>query len=379
VDLDVHQMGILTQLQSNFFARYLYMYGANVHKAREGDLPLVFVSLRDIALSKERFNAEPLYDYYVEYHNEKDYADKAILAALADDGTAAVSSVNTTVWKTVDQKAAVVRAIAAYQILFMEAHAKLQSAVQQCEDADPEVGILARLDPIDEAAALIIGSMEGQALGGSPDLQDGQLLYNRANQHAFQFSVINTDKYANVNSEIIDTLFAATAELDALDCENLQRTTTHIGRMITVGVIQGALQAAAKNEVIDEKTNPNAVTLALGHVLTESVNPWIKHSDAATANIISENMLVKTPGQNMVKDGHENVAKAFGRGLTYSIGLPCEYLGKTAEADPCAGIPRNSGKGGGGMSAAATTSTRSSSFLIALLVSVVPAVLIVAL
>jgi hypothetical protein len=336
----------------------------------------VFVSLRDIALSKERFNAEPLYDYYVEYHNEKDYADKAIMAALADDG-AAVSSTNTTTWKTVDQKAAVVRAIAAYQILFMEAHAKLQSAVQQCREADPEVGILARLDPVDEAAALIIGSMEGETLGGSPDLQDGQLLFNLANQHAFQFSVINADKYANVNSEILDSLFAATAELDALDCEDLQRTTTHIGRMITVGMIQGALQAADKNEDIDEKTNPNAVSLATGHVLTESVNPWIKHSDAATANFISENMLVKTPVQNMVKDGHENVAKAFGKGLTYSIGLPCEYLGKTAEVDPCDGIPRNSGKDGG--RSAATTSIRTSSYLIELLASAIPALLLVVL
>jgi hypothetical protein len=88
-------------------------------------------------------------------------------------------------------------------------------------------------------------------------------------------------------------------------------------------------------------------------------------------------MVLKQTGQNMVKDGPENVAKAFGKGLTYAIGLPCEYLGKTAEVDPCVGIPHNSGKGGG-MSAAATTRT-SSYLLTALLVSVVPAVLLVAL
>jgi hypothetical protein len=376
VDLDVHQLGILTQLKSSFFARYIYMYGANVHKAREGDAPLVFVSLHDIALSKERVSAKPLYDYYVEYHNDKDYAHKAIMAVLADDGA---TSTNST-WKTVDQKAIVVQAIAAYQILFMEAHAKLQLAVQQCMDADPEVGIVAVLDPVDEAAALIIGSMEGETLGGSTDLQDGQLFFNLANEHAFQFSVMNKDKYANVNAEIINALFAATAQLDALDCENLERTTTHIGRMITVGIIQGAMQAATKNKDLDETKNPNAVTIALGHVLTESVNPWIKHSDATTANFLAANMLMKQPGQNMVKDGYEKVAKAFGKGLTYDIGLPCEYLGKTAEVDPCVGIPHNSGKGGGLSAMSVSATTRTSSYLTALVLSVViPAVLLVAL
>eukprot|EP00523_Entomoneis_sp_CCMP467_P020437 CAMPEP_0168852956 /NCGR_PEP_ID=MMETSP0727-20121128/13257_1 /TAXON_ID=265536 /ORGANISM="Amphiprora sp., Strain CCMP467" /LENGTH=528 /DNA_ID=CAMNT_0008907121 /DNA_START=23 /DNA_END=1606 /DNA_ORIENTATION=- len=122
-DLDVYQIQILASLNSNIFAELLYMNGANIAKYRDPGTndPLDYVSLHDIAISGERSSAQPYFDIYVDYHNEKDYGDKVVRQALGGSSK----------WAASQQVAAIVGTTAAYQILFLEAITKLKIAVQE--------------------------------------------------------------------------------------------------------------------------------------------------------------------------------------------------------------------------------------------------------
>jgi len=332
-DLDVYQLKILTSLNANFFADMLYNHGANIAKYRKdgSNDPLEYVSIHDIAVSSERSSAQPFFDIYVSYNNEKDYGDKVIQEALA----------GTSKWVASQQIAGIIGTTAAYQILFLEAVTKLKIAVQGCREADPTIGVNLVLNPIDEAAALLIGSMEGAKLGGSPDLEDGQLIYNMANRHAFQFNTINKSQYANSVSIIEDLLFAARGELDGLVCDNLERTTEAILRYAMVGVTQACIQLAIENDDLGDFSTAAGIAQAEGLAL--AILPLISQADASLAGNIAEN-LVRTPGEEVVEDGGVAVAKMLGHGFTAAFLLQCDKnLGSIQLVDPCENVDCNGG------------------------------------
>ena len=228
-DLDIYQLQILTSLKSNAYGYLMYMNGANIRKAQvqTSNEPTEYVSLHDIAVSSERSSAQPEFDIYVTYNGEKNYADLFIQEALLEQSK----------WTASAQIATYVASTAAYQILFLEAITKLRIAVAECEEADPGIGyVQPTLNPIDEAVALLVGSMEGAKLGGSPDLEDGRLVFHVANKHAFQFGTSNSQLYANSVSTMEDLFFAARGELDALDCANLAISTEALLRYSMVGL-----------------------------------------------------------------------------------------------------------------------------------------------
>mmetsp|Transcript_20174 Transcript_20174/g.43553 ORF Transcript_20174/g.43553 Transcript_20174/m.43553 type:complete len:769 (+) Transcript_20174:34-2340(+) len=326
-DLDILQIKILTELSSNKFAEFMYMNGANIAKYRQQGTndPLDYVSLHDIGVSSERSSAQPFFDIYVTYHDEKDYADKIVRGALTGASK----------WKASQQISEIVALTSAYQILLMEAITKLKIATQECRDADPEIGVTFTLNPIDEAAALLIGSMEGAMLGGSRDLEDGQLIYNIANRHAFQFNTINSAQYAKSVSTIEDLLFAARAELDALDCENLELSTESILKYAMVGITQACIQLAVKNEDLGDLST--AASLAQGESLALAILPMIYNTNKDLAGDIEANM-IRLQGEDPVTSGGAAVGKMFGKGFTEAFLLFCENLGSIQAVDPCEGV-----------------------------------------
>jgi hypothetical protein len=343
--MDVLQIRILASLQADLFATYVYTYGTNVFKFNTniGIGAIRYVSMHDISVSAERSSAEPTFDFFVEYFDEKDYADKLVAEVLSGDSK----------WDSTEQVAAIASMACAYMITFMEALAKLRIGVEDCRESDGDP-LSYTLDPVDEAAALIVGSMGGPEIGGAEDREDGQLMYSLANKLAFQFNTANDDEYATVNQEILDLLLAARAEIDALDCDNLEISVDLLEKLLTVAIVQGAINAAIQNEGLSALST--ATSIAEGELFSQAVLPYIKKHEGASATVIEENMIWET-GRPPVSAGSSAVASAFGRGITYAIGLRCVFLGSTAGIDPCNGIPTSDGSGGAGTKSSAVTSS----------------------
>jgi hypothetical protein len=326
IDLDIHQLRILTTLESWSFAKSLYLYGSNVPGRRESENdPFHLISLSQLAISSERRDADPVYNQFVSYFNDQDYADTTITAALDGTGKWGI--------RTTKERAELIALTSSFEVVYMDIIRNLNNAVAACNVADPSAGFsFTGGDELDQAAAMIIGSMEGTNFGGSSDLDDGQLLWNLANTRAFQFQTMNNMDYAVVNSELVDLLYAAKGELDAVVCPSLERTVLKIQQLMTVAVMQSVIRSAIAADGI--LSTSSDLSLVGGEVFARSVLPIINAHDPSTAELISENMIIKV-GVNPVRDGKEVVADGFGFSITQGIKLSCSYLGATSTVDPC--------------------------------------------
>jgi len=320
LDQDILHLRILTSLDSWEFASYIYYFGRNALKERDSDNDgYHLVSLHELAVAADRKRADPLYSYYVAYFNQVNYADNAVDQALRGVGK----------WTTKEQRREVIAATCAFQIIFLYTIAELKQTVQQCRD--PDFVLEETLYPWDEVAALLVGSLEGPGEGGSSDLADGQLIFNLGNSRAFQFQTLTDEGYSQVNSDLDDLLFAGRGQLDALDCDNLETTTQRIEKLVVVPMIQSALRYAVILE--NHSKDDGSAEAALGEIFSFAVLPVLSAADAASAEVIRENMEVKE-GVSPVRDGPQEVADAFGAAAV-AWGLECPNLGYTPVADPC--------------------------------------------
>mmetsp|Transcript_456 Transcript_456/g.729 ORF Transcript_456/g.729 Transcript_456/m.729 type:complete len:750 (-) Transcript_456:47-2296(-) len=323
IDLDILQLKILTSLQSYSFAKQLYMYGRNsaYHRETEND-PYRVRSLQTMATSNARKAADPFYTEFVEYHNEPNYADKAVIAALERTdkwGTASAEQVTEVVTKT-----------SAYQILYMDALSEIAEAVASCKKGNMLSGD-GGAHQWDEVAAFLIGSLEGRSEGGSTDLQDGQLMWNLANKRAFQFQTVNKMGYSLINSELEDLLYAGRAESNAFDCANLEKSADRIRHLMLLPVIQSTIRYAIINQQLTAaSTNAD---LAEGETFALSVLPIVKRYDENAAALIEENMIVRS-GVTLVRSGPQEVANAFYAALD-EFGYSCALVGSAPQADAC--------------------------------------------
>ena len=317
IDLDIYQLRILSSLQAQTLSRMFFEYGFN--SLQESDKGIQLMSLQWMATSDTRRDADPLYTAFVAYHDDHNYAEKVVAASI--DG-------NSPKWVTPAQRTETIALTAAHQIVFMHAVASLNRAVEQCQASDPNVGFLTLESPWDQAAALLIGSMEGENGG------DGQLTFQLASDRAFQFGTMTGQKEAVVRSQLEDLLFAGKAELQSLDCDNLALSATRIKQLMTIPIFQSVIASA----IAIDKEHPGAggttQELAEGEAYALAILPMIATGDELTAEVLAENMIVKA-GVDPVRDGPHEVADAVAFAVTKEIGLPCKYLGSTGGVNPC--------------------------------------------
>jgi len=319
--MDILQVGIMASLGSWHFAKHIYEYGRNSLKDRDSENDdYELVSLQQLAVAADRKRADPYYTQFIAYFNSNSYADKQIAEALSGSGK----------WKTDNQRRQVVVATSAYQVVFMYILAELRETITQCRDPDFDA-LDASMHPWDEVAALLVGSLEGTAEGGSSDLADGQLIFNLANSRAFQFQTLNDEGYALVNSDLLDLMFAGKGELDAKDCDNLEKTASRIEKALLVPLIQSALRYATTAE--KQSTAEGSIEAALGEVFAFSVLPFLSAVDQDSAEVIRESMEI-IEGVSPVRDGAQTVADAFGSAAE-KFGIDCPDLGYLSQADPC--------------------------------------------
>jgi hypothetical protein len=327
IDLDIREIRILSSLNVLPFARMVYRLGSNVVKPRDSDNdPYELISLNGIALSTTRSQADPYFTYFMTFFNQKNYAANTIKTIF--DGQSK--------WTVPSQRAEALVLTSAFQIVFMETLSYLQNAIARCGQVDSMVGFVPDSDtdrhPLDNAAALIIGSLEGTQVGGSFAV-DGELVWNLANKRAFQFKTMNDEEFALVNQELIDLLYTAKGEMDGGACDKLSTTIDKIVRFMQVGIVQSIVEAAVESQNLD--IHSTDLSLVQGEVLSYSILPIMAAHDAATAIFIEENMKI-TDGVDTVRDGAQAVADGLGSYVTQTMNLPCSFVGATNGANPCA-------------------------------------------
>lgn len=321
--MDVLQLRILTSLGSFHFAKFWYLYGRNSPKQRDSDFdPFEFYSLSDFAVSTSRQNAEPYYSAFISYHNDPNYADVLIRNTLDGVGKWDKS-------KSVEQRSAIITEGSAFLVLYLHLVAQINDAVKNCRNED-ENGEYESTHPWDEVAAIFVGSLEGQEEGGSTHTEDGQMIWGLASRRGYQFQTSNRKGYADVNSDLEDLLFAGKGEIDALQCDMLEKTAGDVKRKSMVPLLQSVLKYAISGENLP--ANSNSADVAKGEIFALAVIPIIKLYDSAAADILEENMITHS-GIKPVRGGAQQVADAVGSAAS-AMGVSPRELGSTPEADP---------------------------------------------
>jgi len=323
IDLDVLQIRILTSLGSFSYAKFWYIYGRNSPRQRDSENdPFTFYSLSDFAISTSRQNAEPYYSAFISYHNDPNYADVLIRDTINGVGKWGEN-------KSVEQRAAVVTESCSFLVLYLHLVAQINDAVNSCRSIDSD-GEYELTHPWDEVAALMIGSLEGRKEGGSAHVEDGQMIWGLGSRRGYQFQTLNSQGYAKVNSELEDLLYAGKGEIDAFQCDLLEKSAEKIKIKSMIPLLQSVLKYAILNEKLP--ADSNSADLALGEIFALAVIPILQLYDPPSAQILEENMMIHT-GIQPIRGGAQQVANAVGAAAN-AMGVNPRELGSTPEADP---------------------------------------------
>jgi len=336
IDLDIHQINVLTQFDHDEFwesAKYIYLFGKNsmiddYYADDDEVLNDKYLSLHSLAIDGSRDQAL-FYGEFISYFDDPNYADTIVRDTFDNTGR----------WmnKPRVQRAAVIRVTLQAKIMYMHILSKLNQAVSSCVSrAVPRIDNLPEdegvIDAWDEVAAFIIGSLEGEEIGGSSDFNDGTSLWGLANSRAIEFGRTNEQGYAISNAAIYNLLLAGKGKISAQSCANLDRTAFGIAHLLFIPLFQSVVKYAIVNQY--EIASSDDADIALGETFANSVIPVLNHYDPVSARTLVDNMVPTDEFQNLVQSGPQAVADAF-LAVADDFNIECEYIGKSYEVDAC--------------------------------------------
>jgi len=319
MDLDAQQISFLVNLEKNKYAEYIYRHGKNAHMLDISDQ--TFRSLQSYATYDQREHAH-FFSLFVDYFNDKRYADTRILKIL-----------NNELWDTPIQRSKAIAVSLQYQLLFMAILAELSDAIMDCESKDKSKNIdvlstvpsFGRKNSWDEVATLLIGSLEGPAIGGAPDINDGRFFYHLNNKRCSEFQVCNEEEYSAINNEMLNLLYAGQAQMNVHDCENLARTVRQISHLLLIPLIQSLIHYAVANQQLP--MNSNEAILAEGEEFALAILPILATVHPVAASLIESNMIARVDTKP-VESGAERVGDAL-YVLLKEFMIKCKYVGVT--------------------------------------------------
>mmetsp|Transcript_13962 Transcript_13962/g.26336 ORF Transcript_13962/g.26336 Transcript_13962/m.26336 type:complete len:764 (-) Transcript_13962:136-2427(-) len=331
IDLDVAELKLLLCFGSDRsyeMAKRLYSNGHNSRKTWVTS-EAQYLSLEEMAMSETK-EQSPWATHYVQYHQDKHWADKIITETLSGRGK----------WGSAPnaQRAEMVAKTAQYQVVFPYLLGEMADALADCStgqatDNDGSV------HSWDEVVAYYVGAMEGTSEGGSSDFADGQLMWNLGNKRCTQFGTENSAGWSQVMAAVEDLFYSGKGELDAYDCKALGRTVGKIEHLSLIPLFQSVVRYAIKNE--KHGWDSSSKDLAEGEAFALSVLPILAAYDPVGQAIVEENMIL-AEGREPVLDGAQAVADAF-HGVSAKFGLGCQYIGESDGVDFCRMTRRSGG------------------------------------
>lgn len=306
IDLDILQIELFMRTRSYELAANLYQYGRN--SLGESGVP---ISLQSLA-TDNRTSAGEIYQLFSSYFQSATYADNLVGAAIQPSS----GTDNTFESASRLQRAETTFRTFQAMVSYMQIVAKLQSALDQCQDAQQSLLL------IDQAAALFVGSIEGPSPGGDVDL-GGKLLFALGKEWCSQFGECESIEDSISNQFVLTSLTDMKQSITQKNCSSASQIMSSVLPMLPIPMIQGTLSLALTNEKLPARSQDASIASAF--VLAESVLPLVKAANQSAAALILNNMDFNL-NQKPVIDGAAAVFNAF-KGSLNQMNMSCDYVG----------------------------------------------------
>lgn len=317
IDLDLLEFDVLLGMGAQEAARDLYKNGKHTSTGSGGDGTAL--SLYDMATSDSR-TAVPQFDSYARYFGmNSNYADNLIKSALEGELT---------------ESSRVVAVVAAqYMVLPMASMDAMYEAVGACVPDESGRGSITAFE-WDKAAALVVGSLEGENEGGS---SEGRLLWALSKAVCGTFGTCSTDTpgSSQANDRLMTLWYSGRGAINSGSCDELRKVANEISTVMQIPLIQGSLLLAerlGKRGMSDDRLQAEA------YVLTQALLPLIDAVDRDAAKIIKRNFPLD---DKPIRDGVQVVANAFANAI-HRLGIDCDDIGSSDSIDACSGVVHNS-------------------------------------
>jgi len=313
IDLDIRYIDIMLRMKAYGAAKDVYTRGK--HVIVENGSSVGPLSLHSLATAAGRKNC-PSFQLFNTYFSDENYANSAIMRVFNEP------IIPNEVGKSPEQKRAMIVDILRFMVTPMAALQKLYEAVDNCKIVSTTISKIS-IKRWDEAAALLIGSMEGSRNKGS---EDGYLMYGLAGDLCLIFGVCAKKGNAQVNILMREALYAGSSSLSTQSCANVLESAVAIESHMLVPLIQASLVHAYTNSNLDVNSDNSRITSA--YVYSRAVLPYIQ--DQIEVSAVIEKNFDFQPGMPPVEDGWQNVFLAFETAVDNMDNIDCRDVGYLA-------------------------------------------------
>jgi len=316
IDLDIRYIEIMLRMEAYDAAKDVYMLGK--HAIVENGSNVGPLSLQHLATSKERKKV-PSFGLFNTYFSDENYANSAIMGVFNEP---IIPGANR---KSSEQKRAMIVHILRYMVTPMAALQKLYEAVDNCKIISTTISKISH-KRWDEAAAILIGSMEGSNNKGS---EDGYLMHGLASSLCLKFGVCGKKGNAKVNVLMKEALYAGSSSLSTQSCTNVQESVLAIENHMLVPLIQASLLQAFRNSKLE--VNSGDWSISSAYVFSRAFLPYIQDQTEVSA-VIEKNLNFQLDVRP-VEDGWQNVFLAFETAVDNMDNIDCRDVGYLSMAD----------------------------------------------
>ncbi len=306
------------QMEAYQAAQSLYTYGK--HATTSSAVGSATLSLSQLATTSGR-TVVPQFDSYVRYFNDDPkYADTIVQSGFSANSLPSASNA---------QRRELIIATCQYMILQMAALQAMYDAIGSCESSQTTSNSQNLTDTSwDEAAAFLIGSLEGSSVNGS---SDGRLIFALANSQCDEFATCSTPGYSSLNDQIISLLYTGRGAYIGASCSALLKAAKELQAILLVPLIQGTLSTSIELHQIGQASSSSLVSD--GYVLSSSVLPLVDDADRGAATTISSNLPLSF-NTEPVPDGVAAIFAAFAQAYM-GIGVDCTLVGVAYNINAC--------------------------------------------
>jgi hypothetical protein len=316
LDLDILELDILMRQRAYEAAYELYLFGKHASLGSSSDD--VSISLADLATSVNRSKV-PEYSSYVRYFSsDSQYANTLVRSALDSSG------------RTDLQRRVQVLGISMYMITYVSILQAMQEAREACLSTGEVQRNGVSITRWDQAAALIIGYLEGAKKGGS---SEGRFFWSLSKRYCTEFNTCSVEETSSsrINDKITTYLFTGRSAVLDGSCDELDTTANDTSSLLLAAIFQGLFSAA--NKLSQRNTENKEEIQSEAFIYAQILVPLIMGKDENTANTIKDNFPFQ--GQAL-RQGLNPVVSALINSMS-TLGVKCQYVGSSKEIDTCSG------------------------------------------
>jgi hypothetical protein len=319
IDLDIQEIDILMRMQAYEAAEELYSYGK--HVMMEDASEKTALSLQYLTTSLDRTNVPQFASFKRYFGGDSDYADTIVrYVFMSNNGLGP------------EERRRVFVGVASYIAVYMGVLKSMQDSIDACANGEEKASAA-----WDQAAAWLIGSMEGTSNAGSTE---GRLLWALSKEHCTEFGTCSNEvrDSSDFNDRVVLQLVAGRSATLTRSCKELVQAADQIAFLMPVPLIQGAISTAFLLQ--QSKGERQRALLAQAYVFSQAILPLIQDVDKDAAKTIGDSFNLMTG--EVLPRGLPAVVAAYSRVLS-GMGIDCNDVGSSDSVDTCSGTVKKKG------------------------------------